>query len=70
MNQIRKTLGHCYDSCAWFKCDFWDNETECKDNPGRYATTKCKLFGNAEKYASHSLEVCNKVYGCDYDGKP
>ena len=70
MNQIRKTLGHCYDSCGWFHCDFWDYKTKCKDNPARYPTTKCKLFGNAEKIASESLKVCNKTYGSNYEGKP
>ena len=70
MNKIIKTLGHCYDGCGWLMCDFWDTTTPCKDNPGKYATTKCKLFGNTEKYASEALKICDKTYGCCYEGKP
>jgi hypothetical protein len=31
------------------------------------------LFGGAEgveKYASESLNICNKIYGSGYEGKP
>jgi len=71
MNKIRKTLGHCYDSCGWFYCDFWDYETEYEDNHSiKYTTTKCKLFGNAKKMASRSLKVCDKIYGSTYEGEP
>jgi len=71
MNKIIKTSGHCYDTCGWFNCDFWDIKTKCKNNPSiRYATTKCKLFGDTEKLASESLQICNKIYGTDYEGKP
>lgn len=59
MKAVLKCGGHCYDSCGWFECDFWEHE--------KGQSSKCTLFG-VEKNASKSLVVCNKVYGADYNG--
>lgn len=59
MKKILKCGGHCYDSCGWFECDFWQHK---KDQQSR-----CALF-NAEKPASESLVICNIVYGTNYNG--
>lgn len=57
--KIVKFLGHCYDSCGWFYCGFWDIEGE-----------RCNLFPAVKKLTCRSLHICDKIYGPDYEGRP
>lgn len=58
--KIIKCWGHCYDGCGWIDCSYW-----------KYTKNKssCTLF-NVDKFKSESLNICNNVYGKDYQGLP
>jgi len=60
---------HCYDGCGWNICSFWagHGSNTWGNSEG---VSRCLLFGGAEKYASESLNICNKIYGSEYEGKP
>jgi hypothetical protein len=68
--KIIKTMGHCYDGCGWNLCSFWAGHgSNMGGNPE--GASRCLLFnGGVEKYKSEALHACNKIYGCDYDGRP
>lgn len=59
--KVIKTCGHCYDGCGWNTCDWW-----WIDYKNRH---RCAMFGNAVKFKSESLNICNKIYGYHHDGK-
>lgn len=58
---VIKTCGHCYDGGGWNTCDFWWIDKKKR--------SRCSMFGNAVKYTSESLVICNKIYGRDYEGE-
>lgn len=80
MKEITKSGGHCCDGCQWIFCDFLRiekheigfkrNTKEGFDIEVEYRYTHhCDLFNGVEM--SHgSLNICNKVYGRFYTGKP
>lgn len=75
-DKIVKTMGHCVDGCGWQFCDFYlvsangsGSRNSEIESLSRNMKAYCKLFGMAEKFSSESLEVCNKIYGRNYEGK-
>lgn len=58
--KIIKSGGHCYDGTGYPECSFWNMKK-----------SKCMLFGKngIHKNASKSLQICNKIYGNEYDGE-
>lgn len=64
MKKILKTFGHCADGCGWKFCDFYVTSV---NSPTKFY---CSLFGMADKESSNALNICNKIYGDTYDGKP
>lgn len=59
--KVIKTGGHCYDGCGWNTCDFWWID---KNDQSR-----CALFGNAVKWKSEALKICDKMYGYHYEDR-
>jgi hypothetical protein len=59
--KIIKRQGHCYDGTGWFECPFWNRHPE---------NHRCVLFSKdgIPKNASHSLVICNRIYGETYEG--
>ena len=60
--KIIKLHGHCYDdSNGWNECPFWNRHPE---------NHRCMLFSKdgIPKNASHSLVICNRIYGGSYEG--
>lgn len=58
--RIIKTLGHCYDGCGWNCCDFWWVD--------KNDVSRCLMFGGCIKFKSNALNICNKMYGSNYEG--
>jgi len=60
-NKIIKLHGHCYDGTGWNECPFWNRHPK---------NHRCMLFGKdgIPKNASHSLVICNRIYGETYEG--
>ena len=64
-NKIIKYGSHCYDAMGWNECTWWDYSAD--------KNSLCLLFGRGlgvKKDASEALNICNKIYGPDYEGKP
>jgi len=61
-NKVIKSGGHCYDGCGWTSCSFWDYNKKTEES-------RCTMF-NAKKFQSESLNICNKIYGDFYSGRP
>jgi len=62
--RIIKSGGHCYNGTGWEGCGFWNY------NGGIH---RCMLFGctcGILKSKSKSLNICDKIYGENYEGKP
>lgn len=59
--RIIKLHGHCYDGTGWNECPFWNNHPD---------NHRCMLFSKdgIPKSASHSLVLCNRIYGETYEG--
>ncbi len=64
--KVIKSTGHCTDGCGWTPCGFW----ETKNINTEYRSDVCTLFNDVEKPESYSLEICNRIYGQNYDGVP
>ena len=63
MKKIVKSGGHCYDGTGWCMCPFYKAEDGCN--------SRCLLFGGlngVNKNGSKALNVCDKVYGMNYEG--
>jgi len=59
--KIIKLHGHCYDGTGWNECSFWNRQPD---------NHRCMLFSKdgISKNASHSLVLCNRIYGETYEG--
>ena len=82
MKKILKSGGHCCDGCQWFHCDFFRVEEHIThrliptsssliseyESEKRYSF-HCDMFGGAELTVG-SLNICNKIYGHNYEGAP
>lgn len=67
--KIVKSGGHCYGPMGGPDCAFWINDA-CGDEAGARRLSACALFGHTDKDASRALEVCDRVFGKDYEGRP
>lgn len=58
--RVVKTMCHCYNGTGWEVCDFWWYDKQ--------KMSRCAMFGNAIKYGSEALKICDKIYSEHYDG--
>lgn len=68
--KIFKSGGHCYGPMGYPDCAYWDKDTPTTADGAHYNEPgRCRLFGDVDKDASRALEVCDRVFGKDYEGR-
>jgi len=65
--KIIKTLGYCYDGCGWTECEYKYRD---EASPNRPQSTCGLFFDLPLEVGGRSLDICNFVYGSNYENEP